>query len=213
MLQGYLENVTAAGLVRGWARDVFSPRPLTIEVRWQGGVVARAVADLFRGDLLDAGLGHGHFGFLARLIDGVPPGERSFSLTVAGDGGAEIRPPAVMVVPPRAAGGPLRVERLLVDPPRWSDRAVLAATARLGLDATLRELGTAGFVEAVYAFALSRSPTHQERAEHADALSSGGIDPSGLFGLVMTSEERSERLPPLPSPNESGYPFVFDPAA
>ena len=62
-LRGHIDAVTSTGHVVGWARDPASAVSLTVQVRWRGRVVAETIADRFRGDLLELGMGHGHHGF------------------------------------------------------------------------------------------------------------------------------------------------------
>ena len=93
------------GKVQGWAAQRGSPEKVTIDIRINGQVSVRAeLADQFRGDLLDAGIGDGRHGFLAKTGDlsegslveliASHTGELLFSFVVEPDQG---------FVPPRTA--------------------------------------------------------------------------------------------------------------
>jgi hypothetical protein len=63
-LRGWLDEATH-GRIRGWAWDANDPdAKLVLEVFDNGERIARVMADLFRGDLEDAGIGDGRHGFV-----------------------------------------------------------------------------------------------------------------------------------------------------
>ena len=67
MLQGFTEAVTRH-VARGWVRDSAAPgRRVVVRAVAQGRVIGEAVADLYRGDVRDAGLGDGNCGFVIDL--------------------------------------------------------------------------------------------------------------------------------------------------
>ncbi|MFN7001509.1 MAG: tetratricopeptide repeat protein, partial [Elioraea tepidiphila] len=73
-LHGRLERVEPERLV-GWAADRGQPgRAVALELVVGGRVLARTVADRFRGDLLEAGIGAGAHGFVFELGEALSPG-------------------------------------------------------------------------------------------------------------------------------------------
>ena len=67
MLQGFTEAVTRH-VARGWVRDSADPaRRVVVCAVADGRVIGQAAADLFRGDVRDAGLGDGNCGFVIDL--------------------------------------------------------------------------------------------------------------------------------------------------
>ena len=62
-LTGYVERITASGVV-GWAAETDNPEPLTVELLIDGLETGRVVANMERGDLIEAGVGSGRHGFV-----------------------------------------------------------------------------------------------------------------------------------------------------
>lgn len=83
--EGNIDGVYA-GALKGWARDADAPdRPVELELVDSGTPVARAIANLLREDLRNAGLHHGLYGFSfdlpVSLLDGLA---HSLAVRVAG---------------------------------------------------------------------------------------------------------------------------------
>src|SRR5689334_14242556 len=70
---GYVERITAEGVV-GWAAEQGNLEPLTVELLIDGLEAGRGVANMERGDLIEAGVGQGRHGFILpiprHLMDG-----------------------------------------------------------------------------------------------------------------------------------------------
>ncbi len=61
--RGYVEHVTATS-VKGWCLAPEHPEELvTLQINLNGKELARGRAEIFRPDLLQAGIGTGHHGF------------------------------------------------------------------------------------------------------------------------------------------------------
>lgn len=69
MVEGYLDSV-GGGCVHGWARDAREPAPVTVTIYCQGRPAGSVIANIFRPDLKQAGIGDGNHGFAFPL----PPG-------------------------------------------------------------------------------------------------------------------------------------------
>ena len=58
MLSGYIDGVTSSGYIEGWAYDTHCPsRPLALSIREERHELANGVANRYRADLVDAGIG------------------------------------------------------------------------------------------------------------------------------------------------------------
>ena len=120
-LQGFTEAITRH-TARGWARDPAHPtRRVLVQALAHGRVIAQAPADLFRGDVHDAGLGDGNCGFVIDLSpDAATLGGVAITLRDAATG-------AILQGSPTPAADPPSLARFLT---RWN--SVPAATlARL----------------------------------------------------------------------------------
>lgn len=86
-LQGWVEEITGAGYIRGWAYDAASPDlPVLLEVLRGGRPVHSLLARDYRGDLAAAGYGAGCCGF-ALTLEGLRDGDAAdISLRRAVDG-------------------------------------------------------------------------------------------------------------------------------
>jgi hypothetical protein len=72
-LRGYIDDISTAGHIRGWAWDVGNPElPVLLEIAVGGRVIGTVLACDYRGDLLAAGYGQGNCGFLFVSPVGLP---------------------------------------------------------------------------------------------------------------------------------------------
>jgi hypothetical protein len=83
--EGLIEGVRS-GQLYGWCRLTQSNDPLTLDVFVDARPVMRLVADAFRQDLLDAGLGHGRHGFFIDLASLPARPDSVIRVAVAGFG-------------------------------------------------------------------------------------------------------------------------------
>ncbi len=82
-LHGHLDDGQVDGL-RGWAQDPGQPEvPVCLEIVADGVVFGRTLANLFRTDLAEAGLGSGRHGFVFTLPGGM--GDAAVEVRRAGD--------------------------------------------------------------------------------------------------------------------------------
>ncbi len=87
-LRGWVESVTA-GTLSGWAHDYGNPRvPVCLHVLADGCVIGRVLANRFRADLRDAGLGNGRCAFQFEAPKGVDFVKARIELRCAADGAA-----------------------------------------------------------------------------------------------------------------------------
>ena len=204
LVEGLIEAVANDGVVSGWVRDAGLDAPCRMQVVLREMVLAEAVADRFRGDLLRAGVGHGFYGFAAHLRRPLPTGRAVVMLAVPDRG---FRTPMMVAVPPLDPPRAASVESLLVEPPGWVTGDLLAYPGCLRLAANYERLGAAAFVDAVFRFALGRWPSAAETCMNVDDLTRGRISAEGLLLDLLASPERADMGPGLPSPFDADFPF------
>ena len=97
-LLGNIERADRQG-VQGWARDEDDPlAPVSLVVAVDDAVVSRVLANVYRQDLEQAGLGTGRHGFLLKL-DGLPPTVPHTVRIIREDDRADV-PGSPVVIPP-----------------------------------------------------------------------------------------------------------------
>jgi autotransporter passenger strand-loop-strand repeat protein len=95
--RGRLEEATHAR-IRGWAWDAADPdAKLALEVFANGERIARVIADRFRGDLEDAGIGDGRHGFVLEV--GLCPQTHHTIEVRHADGGAALENGLLLIAP------------------------------------------------------------------------------------------------------------------
>ena len=97
-LHGNIERADRNG-IQGWVRDETDPAtPVSLLVAVDGQPVTRVLANVYRQDLEQAGLGNGRHGFLLKL-DGLPP-TSPHTIRVSREGEGDDVPGSPLVVPP-----------------------------------------------------------------------------------------------------------------
>ncbi len=191
-------------MVAGWVRDASRPGACRVQVTLGGHVLAEAIADRFRPDLLRAGRGHGHYGFAARLRRPLPRGVATLTMHLPDRG---VEAPMAVEVPELDPPARATVEALLEVPPGWTTDDLLAHPACLDMAGNAARLGPARFVDAVFRFVLARWPSAAEARMNIDSLAVGRISPEALLLDVLRSRERADMDTRLPSPFAADFPF------
>ena len=206
LIQGKIDALTSGGVFLGWVRDDERPDACRVRVAYAGEMVAEAVANLFRRDVLQGGLSHGHHGFQARLMRPLPPGPAMVMLHLPAQGAAA---PMQVDVPELEPPTPERVEDMLHQPSGWSVADVAAHPACLYPEANCARLGPARFTDAVFRFVFGRWPSEPESRMNAQSLAAGRITPRGLLLELLASRERAELTAALPGPFDPRFPFTL----
>lgn len=209
-LNGHIDRITARGIVQGWAQRSESAKPVVVAVLHEGRIVAQALADSFRRDLVAAGLGHGHWSFGARLRQSLQAGPSVFELIDAETLERATPVPFTLQVPNLALRPRFTVEELLLPGAHWTDEDVLSSLDTLHLDANYRLMGPRRFIDAAFHFALGRGAEPSSITGYAPGLVSGSLTPDDLLCDLLNSEERRGRGGSLPSPHDSRFPFKED---
>jgi hypothetical protein len=205
---GYVDEVTEDGRVLGWASRPGHVARLEVGIFHNGTLLARAVTQGFRADLLAAGHGLGHCAFAARLQTPPAPGRCDLGLGLIGLPTVMKRYP--IAVPP--------IRRPLANPAgtaaRWTDEDVLHNLPRLHLAAQLEALGVARFVDGGYQFVLGRWAEAEAIEAVRRDLAAGSFHPDEwLRTLIESDERRSRASEKLPTPFEPRFPFTYPCAA
>jgi autotransporter-associated beta strand protein len=83
-LRGFVD-LLAPGRVAGWVQLPDRPDvPLCVDTLTAGRLIGRALANVYRGDLVAAGIGHGRYGFDLTLPAEIDPATVEVSCTIAG---------------------------------------------------------------------------------------------------------------------------------
>lgn len=203
---GGIDSLLQGRYVAGWAWRPGSGQPCHVRVISAGEIVAEALADLYRSDLLRAGMGLGHCGFQARLRVDLPAGDNVLALVEAATGTA-IGREVVVTYAPALESPPVTPLSALIRREVWSDEDVLSHVPSFRLEHHCRAMGLAHFVDVVFHYILGRWAEDASLASYVTALRSGALSPDGFFAEVLVSEERKRMAAPLPSPFDSQFPF------
>jgi len=206
-VEAHIDHVSGAGVVSGWARSASQRGPVGIELWLEGEWVGAASAAAFRRDLLQAGLGHGHYGFNCRIRSAAA----SHGVLQLRETGCDT-PLAHFTLAPGVIGAPpakpQTVESLLTRPDQWAMEDVARHLPALALDENLAALGPHRFIARIYRFLLGRWPDPPEFDHYLKDLSRGVISATDIFGIVYGSEERRRSLVTPLSPFDPKFPFL-----
>jgi hypothetical protein len=202
LLSGHIDEITAANWVAGWAWDGSPANRLHVGVFAGEALVAEAVADRFRADLLQAGRGYGHCGFVCRLRAQLAGGAIELRLQDRRSG-QPIAPARVVPLP--EPGTPDRTH--LFSAQVWSVRDVLACIDRFDLPRQCEEMGAERFVDVSYRFCLERWPRREEAESDRLNLQSGILAAEDLIRRLLLSDERRALGPSLPGAFDHRFPF------
>lgn len=122
-LQGEIDNVTPYR-IRGWARNPqHASEPVVLVISNNGEILDRAIANLFREDLLNAGIGSGNYGFDVWLPCRLESSKRNILRVFRESDGAEIYRSPIILEATEAFGPVLqnRITDLLAAPMEASE--------------------------------------------------------------------------------------------
>lgn len=206
-VEAYIDHVSSEGVVSGWARSDAHRGPVEVELWLAGERAAAATACAFRRDLLEAGVGHGHYGFNCRIrSSGALQGilelrVRGTSATIS-----QFTIPAALISDGQPE--PQTVESLLTRPDLWSMEDVERNLEALALEDNLSVFGPRRYVSRVYRFLLGRWPDPPEFDFYPNDISQGVISATDIFRIVAESDECKRSLvTPLP-PFDPKFPFL-----
>jgi hypothetical protein len=210
VIEGGLEALQADGVFVGWLRDTALDTPCVLHIRYIGQVVAIAAARGFRPDLLAAGHGHGHYGFMAKLVAALPPGPAAFELYLpVRDQSMQLR----LNVPRLAAPAPAPIAALVAGESIWKVADLARNPGCLGLAAERERMGTPRLVDVSFRFVLRRWPQQAESKVYCLALDEERLSPEAFLVELLEGRERGDLGAALPSPWDPEFPYAQPGAA
>jgi len=205
VIEGGLEALQADGVFVGWLRDTALDTPAVLNIRYSGQVVAVAAARGFRPDLLEAGHGHGHYGFMAKLGAALPPGRAAFELYLPlHDQGMQLR----LNVPRLAAPTPAPIAAIVAGETTWKATDLARNPGCLGLAGERARMGTPRFVDVTFRFVLRRWPEPPESMVYCLALDEERLAPEAFLVELLEGRERADLGQALPSPWDPEFPYA-----
>ena len=211
-VQGYIDVFKDEGTFEGWARSNGSSRPCIVSIRVEEDVVARAVAEHFRRDLLEAGIGHGHYLYRAKLTGSLPAGEHRATLWNE-DTQARIATQDAFAfrVSADREHRAITCEDMLRLNESWDDQTLLANLRCLNLDYNLKVMGYDRFIDICHMYVLDRRPDDVARLKYKNDLATGTMSESAFLASLLQGDERRQRPMPLRSPYDARFPFRLHP--
>jgi hypothetical protein len=209
MPRGWLDELTSAGQVVGWAVDIAAmDQPLEVSILdADGQEIGWGLAHGYREDLAEAGIGTGWCAFRIRVS--APASDlRGRRLTLAA----------------RQSGDTLHV----ADPPTYvedDDTGILAVDALVGTDPTIirdiaqlrgceplfsafvKARGVNAFVRATYVYVLGRPVDESGLALYGGLIRKASLSTFELLRILADSEEFRARPRTLAAPNTPAFPF------
>lgn len=197
-----------SGFIDGWACDDDRPlQPLTIAVLRDGAEIARAVANIYRPDLADAGCGTGWCAFRARLA--VPVGEAQGARlvlreVVTGQILHEVPslPEFGISAPPASSVAGIIAQ----DPTLLADVSRLKGCGRV-LDAYIRRHGVEDFVSTAFLYIFHRPVDLAALEEYANLVRQGLLEPLNVLYDLASSTEYRAKPKTLVAPGHPSFPF------
>jgi hypothetical protein len=207
MMRVFVDSLSASGLIEGWAQGESQRRPLGLEFWLAGQRVGAAKAVIFRADLLQAGIGHGHYGYRCQLR---PKSKAHGRLEIREIGSAAVL--AEHDIPADRAIAPVRrgtkpVESLLVKAAGWTMADFTGAVPALDVEAILADLGARRFVTYLYRFLLGRWPDAHEYGHYLPHMKRGVLNGMDVVRIVLGSDEHKAKHIVPPAPFDARYPF------
>ena len=206
--EAHIELIDETEVITGWARSSLADMPTLIRLESSEGLIGEAVASGFRRDLLEAGIGHGHYGFHMKIRQHGQTGRTLIRAIDMRTGKAlKIASDRFDLPSPTMAATPLTVDTLIGSAVAWTAADVANHSANLELDRTFQRVGAAIYVDMAFQFALGRWPDGDDRVHCARSLSGQEVSPDELVRILLNSDERQSLQASVPAPYDHRYPF------
>jgi hypothetical protein len=205
-----IDIISNYGTVEGWAIDGDTEYPCHIQVRLENTIIAEDIANKFRLDLLETGLGHGHYAFYApirTLSPGIYPLRLFDGKTGLPIGNDEER---LIEVPSYAALPKKTIETLLSCRKSWQDEDIVAHPACLQIEQNFVHFGPKRFIDRVFRFALGRWADPAAIMDYSKLLTEQKMTPTENLLAVLRSSERQAQDRRLSRPGDPDFPFVYN---
>jgi hypothetical protein len=205
---GALDVITPDGFIEGWAwdREDDYDTPI-IDIVHDGEVIATGPAHRFRADLLDAGVGHGWYGFRCRPARSFEIG-KSYSLTlVARKTGEVVAGPTELEMAEDSEPGILSVADIL----HGSGSPIIVSDQLKGTIAAIRRFiatnGVEQFVDYGYCYVLGRPADPGGLRNYARLIAEEALAPLRFLSELIGSEERRASSWRMIPPSDPAFPF------
>ncbi len=207
--QASLDGLGRDGRFEGWVRPVRGQVPCQVAFYWNDECIARAIADHFRRDLLQAGRGHGHYGFLARALVDLPPGQCSLTLQAQEGTGLPMTLGEYQIDVPKVKQKKrfFKVEDLIQSSPSWTINDVRQHISSLNLGRSLSDMGPRRFIDVSHRFVFNTWADPGVIRHLEPALVSQELSPEDLLLLMFNRNDQRPGTDSLPSPYDARYPF------
>jgi hypothetical protein len=207
-LRGGINVISPTGYVEGWAvSNANYYEAVQVRLARNDRAIGAGIANLYRPDLVAAGIGHGWHGFRIRI-------DEAFGrLRVVRLSLVEFRtgsPIATAELPCPALSGCefIGVQTLLDDCDlEVTDFHSLALT-RTAIDSFIIRHGLAEFVERGYCYVLGRPADSAGRANYVKLIASGEISPLNFLSALFNSDERRQAKWSVLAPSDPGFAFT-----
>ena len=201
----FLDRVAPEGYIEGWARDESSHSPCVLQILQNRTVISEAIADSFRQDLLEAGVGHGHYAFYARIHD-ARPGECELEVVEKHSGAAiGVSSPTRHVIPVLGKSDSITVRDILRRR-RWTANDLVQQIGCLQLLENLRFMGPYRFVDVTYMFLLNHW-MGETGLRYVRQLEGGIISPEECFREIAFSDDQISPSRGLDGPFDGRFPY------
>jgi hypothetical protein len=204
--QGFIEMINTSS-VTGWALSEEPRAPVQVEIWIENKCLGSTIATSFRRDLLEAGVGHGHYGYEYQFRSG-DLRQGMLELREAGKSGPLATSYIDFTNDELAEQDRTQTfESLLRKTPIWSMTDVAKNIVALELDQNFIELGANRYISQVYWFLLGREADEAEVSVQLQNLANRVTSPTSLFEDLLNGDEFKTRgLQPV-SPFDGRFPF------
>ena len=200
--------MTSSGFVEGWAYDTEAPsKPLILALFSDGEEIARGVANRYRVDLMEAGIGTGWCAYRLRAsgsVGRIRRSELSLSVIPAHDSLSQTG------IPRLVEDTDVELTRLdeiaSCDPTQIDSVEQLRGCVNIFAD-LISKAGVEAFVRAAYIYALGRGVDSTGLVLYSKLISEGQLLPFDLLQVLCESDEFQALPRILIAPTEPGFIF------
>jgi hypothetical protein len=205
---GFIDTISSTGYVEGWAisnKNNFDAVPVC--VLWEDKPIGIGIANLFRSDLLTAGVGHGWHAFRIR-VDHTFETQTTLRLLLVELRTTSLIAMAELPCPATLSRKLPNVDSVLEESDlKVTDISSLALT-KTAIDAFVARYGVEEFVACGYCYILGRPADPGGHRSYTELISSGEMEPLVFLSILFNSTERRESKWPVLAPSDSGFIFA-----
>ena len=208
MLHGHIDLLRSPGYIEGWAHESDDAvHPIVLSVSAKGQVVAQGVANLYRVDLMEAGIGTGWCGFKLHAsvgcdhLTGTPLSLRAMP------GDKEIFQATFANVEIDDSSAPQTIEEIVKSDPTTLRSIEQLRGCAFVFSKSIESGGIKAFVRAAYIYVLGRPADREGLLLYSHMIRNGDISPFGLLEVLSDSDEFRSRPHSLIAPTQPEFIF------